>query len=79
MSGLYPNAGSKCNDGGCNNYRLVFNAAMIIVKKVSVISPFLNMQKGKYNTKETIIIILAWVMALSLMYLACVKFKLFFK
>ena len=44
-----------------------------------VINPFLKMQKSKYTSKDTIVIILAWIMALSLVYVTCVKFKLLFK
>jgi len=36
------------------------------------------MQKRKYDAEGTVIIILAWALALSLVYLVWIKFKLFF-
>ena len=58
---------------------LALKKPIISVKLVMVITPFLKMQKDKYTSGDTIVIILAWVMALSLVYVAYVKFKLLFQ
>jgi hypothetical protein len=58
---------------------LALKKTIISVKLVMVITPFLKMQKDKYSSRDTIVIVLAWVMALSLVYVAYVKFKLLFQ